>query len=228
MRRSYSEPGVELSPAAEARYRGPVGWLYRLKDRVEAMATRPYAVPALMGVAFLESSVFPIPPDVLLIALCLVSPKRAFYLAWIATLGSVLGGLAGYGIGYALWYDPQTGAYSALARFFFDHVPGFTPARFEGVQALYERWNFWVVFTAGFTPIPYKLFTITAGVFHVHLGWFTLASLVGRAGRFFLIAALLYFFGPPIRRFLDRYLGWLTIAFVLLLFGGFLLLRYVL
>jgi len=95
-------------------------------------------------------------------------------------------------------------------------------------QALYERWNFWVVFTAGFTPIPYKLFTITAGVFHVHLGWFTLASLVGRAGRFFLIAALLYFFGPPIRRFLDRYLGWLTIAFVLLLFGGFLLLRYVL
>ncbi|MCX7907793.1 MAG: DedA family protein [Bacteroidetes bacterium] len=211
-----------------AHYRGPLGWLYRLKDRVEALAYRPYAVPALFAVAFAESSVFPIPPDVLLLALCIVLPSRSFYFAAVATLASVLGGLAGYGIGYGLWHEPQTGAYSGLARFFFEHVPGFSEARFEAVQGLYARWSFWVVFTAGFTPIPYKLFTVTAGVFEVPLVPFALASLVGRAARFFLVAALLYRFGPPIRRFIDRHLGWLTIAFTALLLGGFLLLRYVL
>lgn len=203
------------------------GWLYRLKDWTEGLAERKHALTALFLLAFLESSIFPVPPDVLLIALCVGKPRRSFFFALICTLGSVIGGLAGYGIGWWLWHD-ATGAYGPIARFFFDHVPGFTVERFEEIGLLYDRWDFWVVFTAGFTPIPYKIITISAGVFRIDMLMFVVASIVGRAGRFFLVAALLYALGPRIRRFLEEYLEILTLAFVVLLLAGFLLIKYVL
>jgi membrane protein YqaA with SNARE-associated domain len=203
------------------------GWLYQLKDWTEALADRPYAVAALFVLAFLESSVFPIPPDVLLIALCVGRPRRSFYFALVSTVGSVLGGLAGYGIGYWLWYD-SSGAYAGIANFFFNHIPGFSIAKFQQIQALYDKWNFWVVFTAGFTPIPYKIITVSAGVFKINAPMFILASIVGRAGRFFLVGGLFYLYGPRIKRFLEDYLEILTVAFIVLLLGGFVLIKYVL
>ena len=202
------------------------GWMYRLKDWTEGFAQRPHAVAALFLLAFAESSFFPVPPDVLLIALCVAHARRSFYFALVCTLGSVLGGLAGYGIGYFLWYD-AAGAYGAGARVFFDHVPGFTVDKFEMVGGLYEKWNFWVVFTAGFTPIPYKIITISAGVFKIDILVFLIASTVGRAGRFFLVGGLLYWLGPRVQHFLEKYLEWLTLAFMALLIGGFVLIKYV-
>lgn len=211
----------------EARRSHPLtGWLYRLKDWTEGLAGKRYAVPALFLLAFAESSFFPIPPDVLLIALCVGRPKRSFYFALVCTVGSVVGGLAGYAVGYWLWYD-AAGEFSRVARFFYDVVPGFTTERFEQVRVLYDRWDFWVVFTAGFTPIPYKIITISAGVFRIDLAMFAVASIVGRAGRFFLVGALLHWVGPRVKRFLEDYLELLTLAFVVLLVGGFALVKYV-
>lgn len=210
----------------DSRRKHPVtGWMYRLKDWTEGFAQSPHAVAALFLLAFAESSFFPIPPDVLLIALCVAQPRRSFYFALVCTVGSVVGGLAGYAIGHFLWYD-TTGAYGPVAHFFFDHIPGFTVPNFEKVQGLYAKWDFWVVFTAGFTPIPYKLITISAGVFKIDLVVFTIASIVGRAGRFFLVGALLYWLGPKVQHFLEKYLEWLTLAFMVLLIGGFVVIKY--
>lgn len=209
-----------------SRRKHPItGWMYRLKDWTEGFATRPHAVAALFLLAFAESSFFPIPPDVLLIALCVAQPKRSFYFALACTVASVLGGLAGYAIGHFLWYD-LSGNFGPVARLFFDHVPGFSVEAFEKVRVLYEEWNFWVVFTAGFTPIPYKLITITAGVFNIDLVMFTIASIAGRAGRFFLVGAALYWLGPRVQHFLEKYLEWLTLAFVVLLVAGFVVIKY--
>jgi membrane protein YqaA with SNARE-associated domain len=130
----------------------------------------------------------------------------------------VLGGALGYLIGMAMW--------GAVDQFFFDYVPGFTPEVYEKVGGLYEQYNFWVVFTAAFTPIPYKVFTITGGVFGVAVPLFLLASAVGRAGRFFLVAALLWKFGPPIRTFIDRYFNLMCVVVTIALVGGFVLIKY--
>lgn len=222
-----SEPVIPVVPV---RRTGPAAWLYRMKDWVEAQAHKPHAAASLFGLAFVESFIFPIPPDGLLIPLATFRPKRAFHLAAIATLGSVLGAFVGYAIGYFLWYDGvgPAATYSGLAEFFFDRVPGVTQGGFERVRELYQEHGFWVIFTAGFTPIPYKLFTVTAGTAQIGLLTFFVASAVSRAARFFLVAALLYFFGERVRVFIDRYLGWLTIAFTVLLVGGFVVLTYVL
>ncbi|MDE7123811.1 MAG: DedA family protein [Alistipes sp.] len=178
---------------------------------------------ALFCFAFAESSFFPIPPDVLLIALCLGAVARSFRFAALCTLGSICGAMAGYAIGFFLWQN-TAGEYTALAHFFFDHV--FTVEAFERVGALYDRYNFWIVFTAGFTPRPYKLFTVTGGLFHINFAMFLVASIVSRGLRFFLIAGLIWRFGAPIKRFIDRYFNLLAVAFTVLLVGSFVLLSY--
>ncbi|GMW00988.1 MAG: hypothetical protein AMXMBFR84_21250 [Candidatus Hydrogenedentota bacterium] len=195
----------------------PMKQLKRLYDWVLSWADTPYGGVALFVLAFAESSFFPIPPDVLLIALCLGNRERWIRFAMICTTASLLGGLAGYGIGWGLWH--------VVDQFFFTYVPGFSPEQFSRVQGLYEQWNFWIVFIAAFTPIPYKVITVTAGVFGVNVFMFALASLVGRAARFFLVAYLLHRFGEPIHGFIEKRFNLLTIVFVVLLLGGFLILR---
>ena len=191
----------------------------RLYDWVLHWAETPYGGPALFLLAFVESSIFPIPPDVLLIALCIALPARSLRFALIASAGSVLGGMLGYGIGWGFW--------SLVAEFFYSYIPGFTPDAFARVQGLFSTYDFWVVFTAGFTPIPYKVITIGAGVFQVNFLVFMIASLISRSLRFFLVAGLLYKFGPGVRSFIDRYFNLLSILFMILLIGGFLVLKYV-
>jgi membrane protein YqaA with SNARE-associated domain len=193
-------------------------WLRRLYDWVLSWARTPYGGAALFLIAFVESSFFPIPPDVLLIALCLGHRERWLRFASICTAGSVFGALAGYGIGWGLW--------QGVDEFFFHYVPGFTPEAFEKVQQLYKDYDFWIVFVAAFTPIPYKVITITAGVFGINLIAFIVASIVGRAGRFFLVAFLLYWFGEPIGQFIDKRFNLLTIVFTVLLFAGFYVLKF--
>jgi membrane protein YqaA with SNARE-associated domain len=191
----------------------------KLYDWVLHWAETPYGGPALFLLAFVESSVFPIPPDVLLIALCISLPSRALRFALLASVGSVLGGMLGYAIGWGAW--------PLVNSFFFDYIPGFTPEVFAKVQSLFAEYDFWVVFTAGFTPIPYKVITIGSGVFKINLIVFFIASLVSRSLRFFLVAWMLKRFGPSMREFIDRYFNLLSIIFVILLVGGFVLLKYV-
>ncbi len=191
-----------------------------LYDWVLHWAETPYGGPALFLLALVESSIFPVPPDVLLIALCISLPTRAWRFALYASVGSVIGGMIGYGIGWGAW--------PLVNGFFFHYIPGFSPEVFSRVQSLFAEYGFWVVFTAGFTPIPYKVITIGSGVFQVNLVVFLIASLISRSLRFFLVAWLLHRYGPSMREFIDRYFNLLSIVFLLLLLGGFLLLKYVL
>ncbi len=192
--------------------------LRRLYDWVLHWAQTPYGMPALFLLAFAESSFFPIPPDVLLIALCLGMRQKWFRYALVCSVASVLGGWFGYLIGWGAW--------SAVDQLFFAYVPGFTEEVFANVQAKYEKWNFWVVFTAAFTPIPFKVFTIAAGVFGINFVKFTLAAVVGRSARFFLVAGLLYWFGEPIRKFIDKWFNLLTLLFTIIFIGSFVILKY--
>jgi membrane protein YqaA with SNARE-associated domain len=182
-------------------------------------AQTPYGAPALFLLAVAESSVFPVPPDVLLIALSISLPHRSWYYATLCSVGSVLGGMLGYLLGWGFW--------ALVDDFFFTCVPGFTPELFSRVQALYAEHDFWVVFAAGFTPIPYKVITIAAGVFLINFPIFVIASVIGRSARFFLVAALIRRYGPEIRSFIDRYFNLLSLLFLLLLVGGFLVFKYV-
>jgi membrane protein YqaA with SNARE-associated domain len=208
---------------AEAPVRPPGwrGWHYRLYDWVLHWSAHPRAQSALFALAFAEASFFPVPPDILLIAMAVARTKRALRYAALATAGSVLGGLLGYGIGRGVWYLVDDYFFRFLGMF------GFTPENFAAVQGAYQDNAFLAVFTAGFTPIPYKVFTIAAGVFEINLGAFVAASLLGRAGRFFLVALLLRWLGPRVLPFIERYLGWLTLAFVVLLVLGFYFIKVV-
>lgn len=197
----------------------------RLYDWVLHWAETPYGPVALFILAFAEASFFPIPPDALLIALVLGARKKAFKFALNCTIASVSGALLGYAIGFFLWWNAP-GEFSPVAQFFFDNIPGFTHEIFGDVQTLYDEWNFWIIFTAGFTPIPYKVFTITGGAFLISLPMFIIASLISRAGRFFLVAFLIWKFGDHIKEFIDRYFNLLAIAFTILLVGGFVLIKY--
>jgi membrane protein YqaA with SNARE-associated domain len=192
-----------------------VGWLRGLYDWAMAQAERPYALWTLALIAFVESSVFPIPPDVLLIPIVLAAPTRAWLIAGVCTVSSVLGGMLGYAIGALL--------FEALGRPILEFY-GYL-ARFAEFQAQYNAWGAWIVFGAGLTPFPYKVITIASGVTGLDLVTFTVASIVGRGMRFFAVAALLWWFGAPIKRFIETNLGWLTIIFFVLLFGGFLVLK---
>ena len=197
----------------------------KLYDWMLHWAETPYGAPALFILAFAEASFFPIPPDALLIALVLGARKKAFKFATISTIGSVTGALLGYAIGYFVWWNANS-EFSSFAIFFFDNIPGFTHEIFYNVQCLYEEWNFWIIFTAGFTPIPYKVFTITAGAFDISLIMFIVASIISRAGRFFLVAFLIWKYGEQIKGFIDKYFNLLAIAFTILLVGGFVGIKY--
>ena len=197
----------------------------KLYDWMLSWGGSRWGAAALFCFAFAESSFFPIPPDVLLIALCLGATARSFRFAAICTAGSIVGAMVGYSIGFFLWQN-TAGQYTALAQFFFDHL--FSVEAFERVGALYERYNFWIVFTAGFTPLPYKIFTIAGGLFHIDFVWFLLASVCSRGMRFFLIGGLIWKFGAPIKGFIDKYFNLLAIAFTVLLVGSFVLLGYLL
>ncbi|MDA3859619.1 MAG: DedA family protein [Melioribacteraceae bacterium] len=200
-------------------------YVRQLYDWMLHWAETPYGPIALFALAFAESSFFPIPPDALLIALVLGARKKAFSFALNSTVASVLGALLGYAIGSFVWWS-DGGEFSNFALFFFNNIPGFTETIFYKVQGLYEEWNFWIVFTAGFTPIPYKVFTISAGAFDVNIIIFVIASIVSRAGRFFLVAGLIWKFGDQIKGFIDKYFNLLAIAFTVLLIGGFVGIKY--
>jgi membrane protein YqaA with SNARE-associated domain len=197
----------------------------KLYDWVLHFANTPHGAVALFLLAFAESSFFPIPPDALLIALVLGAQKKAFRLAGICTLGSVLGALFGYAIGHFMWWTP-TNEFTGIANFFFTNIPSFTPEAFFRIQKMYEQYDFWIVFTAGFTPIPYKLITISSGAFNINMIMFVVASIISRGARFFLVAFLIWKFGPQIKSFIDKYFNWLAIAFTTLLIGGFLVIKY--
>jgi membrane protein YqaA with SNARE-associated domain len=192
----------------------------RLYDWVLTWAESPFGGIALFLIAFAESSFFPIPPDVLLIALCLSRTDKWIKYAAICTAGSVLGGMAGYAIGWGLW--------GQVDQLFFNYVPGFHEDKFINVQEYYQQYNFWIVFIAAFTPIPYKVITITAGVFGLNFFMFAFAATVGRAARFFLVAGLLRKFGAPVQKIIDKWFNLLTILFVILLVLGFYVIKVVL
>jgi membrane protein YqaA with SNARE-associated domain len=199
--------------------------LRKLYDWVLHWAETPYGAPALFLLAFVESSFFPIPPDALLIALALGASTRAFRFASLCTIGSVLGAFLGYAIGHFLWWTPA-GEFTGIAEFFFANIPGFTRDAFYAIQKTYETYDFWIIFTAGFTPVPYKVITISSGAFNIGLAIFIIASSISRGARFFLVALLIRKFGPRIKSFIDRYFNWLAIAFTVLLIGGFLAIKH--
>lgn len=192
--------------------------LKRLYDWVLSWAETRYGVAALALIAFAESSFFPIPPDVLLIALCMGAPKRGPFFAFVCMSASILGGIFGYYIGYAA--EP-------LGRWIvFDLLH--QGDAWATVERLYGENAFLAILTAAFTPVPYKVFTIAAGVFHeaVSLGTLIGASIVGRGGRFFLVAGAIFFFGPPIKRLIDRYLELFTVLFLIVLVGSFFAIKW--
>lgn len=191
--------------------------LRRLYDWVLTWADSRYAATGLFLLAVAESSIFPIPPDVLLIALALSRPLLALRYALITSIGSVIGGVIGYAIGYLLW--------QSLAGFFYAYVPLFTPEAFTHAQGVFAEYGFLLVFAAGFTPIPYKLITIGAGVLNLSFPIFVLASVVGRSSRFFLLAWLLKRYGQPMRAFIDRYFNILATAVTLIIALLLLLLK---
>jgi membrane protein YqaA with SNARE-associated domain len=188
-----------------------------LYDWTMRLAGHRHATWALAAISFVESSVFPVPPDALLLPMVMAQRERAWWLATVCTVASVLGGLLGYVIGYFLW--------EAVGRAIVDFY-GYA-SQFRRFSELYDAWGFWIVAGAGLTPFPYKVITIASGVGPLALGTFLLASVVSRGARFFLVAALVWYFGPPVRVFIERNLGWLATVFFLLLLGGFVALRYV-
>lgn len=155
----------------------PMYWIRRLYLWVLSLADTSFASPALFGLASVEAIIFPIPPDVLLLAMGLSKPKRVFLFAGICLLGSVLGGLIGYYVGQNVWMSTQ--------EFFYTYIPGFTEEKFIKVQGLYQDNAFWALFVAGFTPIPFKIFTVTAGVAQIPIATFLSSATIGRGMRFF-------------------------------------------
>lgn len=212
-RHQSSTSDATTSPAAPLTAR--VGWIHRLYDWTLAQAGRRHALWILAAVSFVESSIFPIPPDVLLIPMVLARPARAWLIACVCTASSVLGGLLGYAIG-ALLFE----ALGQPILQFYGYI-----AEFAEFRAGYNEWGGWIVFGAGLTPFPYKVITIASGVTGLSLGTFIVASVLARGLRFFLVAGLLWWLGEPIKRFIEGNLGWLTVAFFVLLFGGFLVLK---
>lgn len=194
-------------------------YLRKLYDWVLHWADTPYALPALFLLAVTESSFFPVPPDVLLITLAISIPKKAFKYATFCTVGSVIGGVIGYGIGFG--FMDMVGM--PILKFY-----GYAAMeKYKYLQYLYMKYDAWVVSMAAFTPIPYKVFTIAAGAFKINFPIFILASIAGRAGRFFLVAGFIYFYGPRIKDFIDKYFNLLTLIFFALLILGFIVVKYV-
>ncbi len=197
-------------------YQRLMGWIRALYDRTLSLAERPTATWWLALISFAESSFFPIPPDVMLMPMCLMQRQKALRLAAICTVASVFGGLFGYALGY----------------FFFDYL-GMPILAMYGAEAKYETFQLWyekhgplVIFAAGFSPIPYKVITITAGVSHFNLLLFVLISALSRGLRFFIVAGVVKMFGEPAIQFIDRYFDKLTLLAVILFIGGFLAVKF--
>ena len=190
--------------------------LRRLYNWTVGWAERPGSSWALFAIAFVESSFFPIPPDVLLLALCVGAPKKSFRFALICSAGSVLGGMFGYLIGYAAWHS--------VKGLFIPYV--FSQALFDKVQVLYQGNAFLAVLTAAFTPIPYKVFTVAAGVFDVNFWTLVSASIVGRSARFFMVGGTIFFFGAQVKVLLEKYFDWFAWALLALGIGGFIAIKY--
>ena len=189
-----------------------------LYDWVLHWAATPYALPALFIISFAESSFFPIPPDILLIAMTVAVPALWLRYAFFCSAASVLGGMFGYLIGLK-FMDVVGNQILALYHL---------QEKFDKIGDLYREHEAWAVAGSGFTPIPYKLFTIAAGAFKIDFPTFVFASMLGRSARFFLVAALIYKFGPAIKELIEKYFGWFTIVFFILLVLGFYLLKFVL
>jgi len=188
----------------------------KLYDWVLHWADTPYGAWALFFLAFSESSFFPIPPDILLIALAVAKPQKAFNYALICSCGSVIGGCVGYLIGWQF----MLGVGNKIVHFY-----GLAD-KVEYIHNLYNMYDVWAIGIAGFTPIPYKVFTITAGMFKINFTVFLLASFIARSARFFLVGGLIYHFGPNIKAFIDKYFNLLVIIFTILLVLGFILIKF--
>jgi membrane protein YqaA with SNARE-associated domain len=188
----------------------------RLYDWTLSLAAHPRAMMALAFVAFIESSVFPIPPDLLMIPMIIATPHKAFRIAALATVASVLGGLLGYAIGWGLFESVGRPVLEFYGK----------DARFGEFAESYNAYGAWAVLIAGVTPFPYKVITILSGSTGLSLPVFIAASIVARGLRFFVVAGLLWKFGPPVRDFIERRLGLMFTLFVILLIGGFYLVRY--
>jgi len=189
--------------------------LRRLYDWVLHWAATPYGTWALFLLALSESSFFPLPPDVLLIALAVAIPEKSFKYALICSVGSVLGGCFGYLIGWQF----MTSIGERIISFY-----GLNQ-KIAYIAELYSAYDAWAIGIAGFTPIPYKVFTISAGAFKINFWVFLLASIVSRSARFFLVGGLIYIFGSQIKSFIDRYFDLLAIAFTVLLVAGFVIIK---
>jgi membrane protein YqaA with SNARE-associated domain len=192
--------------------------LRRLYDWVLHWAETPYGSWALFLLAFCESSFFPIPPDILLIALAVAIPGKALFYSLICSVGSVLGGCLGYLIGWQF----MAGVGNRIIELY-----GLTE-KITYIQTLYQTYDAWAIGIAGFTPIPYKVFTISAGAFDINFTVFILASVVSRSARFFLVGGLICIFGSKIQQFIDKYFDILAIAFTVLLIAGFVVIKLVL
>ena len=191
--------------------------LKRLYHWVLHWSDSPYGAWALFILAFSESSFFPIPPDVLLVALAVGKPEKSLKFAAICALGSILGGILGYVIGWQF----MTAVGEKIVAFY-----GLS-TKVEYIEVLYNRYDAWAVGIAGFTPIPYKVFTIAAGVFKINFFIFIAASAISRSARFFLVAGLIYYFGPGIQTFIEKYFNLLVVVFTILLVVSFVILKYI-
>lgn len=195
-------------------------WHRRLYNWVIHFANTKHGVTALFCLSFAESSFFPIPPDVLLGPLALGAPKKWLRFALACSIASVLGGILGYCIGIFLW--------SMIGDWVITHLAwaGLTEDNFAKFQKAYRKWDLLVVFTCGFTPLPYKVCTISAGIAKINFFGFFIASTVSRTARFFIVAGLMGWKGEKIRPFIEKYFNWFSLAFVALLIGGFLVIKW--
>ena len=199
----------------------PIRSLY---NWVLSLADSKNGEKSLGVISFTEAIFFPIPPDILLIPLCLGNRNKAFRFFTVCSILSILGGIAGYFIGTKIWWSGAN-EFSAIAQWFFEYIPGFSESIFYSIKSKYELYDFWIIFTAGFTPIPFKIFTISAGAFNVSFIMFVIASAISRSLRFLIVSALIYKFGQPVKELIDKYFNLLSVIFTILLIGGFLLIK---
>ncbi|MDI1226727.1 MAG: DedA family protein [bacterium] len=185
-------------------------WMLRLSGS-------KHATPALATVSFIESSVFPIPPDVMLIPMCIARRDKAFFYATVCTIASVIGGMFGYAIGYFL--------FETLGQRILE-IYG-AADKFSDMQRRYDEYGGWIILAKGLTPFPFKILTILSGVMKMNLQIFIVSSIAARAMRFYLVAGLLWKFGAPIQAFIEKYLGWVTLGFLAILIGGFVAVAYI-
>ncbi|MBO6281700.1 MAG: DedA family protein [Alphaproteobacteria bacterium] len=191
------------------------GFVRKIYDWIIGLSGNKHALVCLFAISFIESSFFPIPPDIMMIPMILATPKKAWEIAGVCTVASVIGAYLGYVIGvyfFQLIAEPLLNFYGYLEKF-------------NDFKKLYEEYGAWIVFGAGITPFPYKIITIASGVVHLNLFVFTVASVIARGLRFFVIAWLLKTYGEKMRTFIEKNLGWLSVLFLILLIGGFMLLK---